>query len=187
MLPLDIALYTILDTSLAFSIIELGLTGYVASAWTGSHHVAYYDPWPGGYGYENVNVSAPPIVDFLLFIAVWTTLATGASLFLPWFFTRKGFSSKLNMILGIVFTAIYFLTMVFWLASFADIASYLGGSTNTSDNLNLHCRSPRGLSSAATAFRMTEHRRRTPCELRRVTVSVSRPPSPTPRLVVSIR
>lgn len=135
MLALDIALYALLGTSLVFSIIELGLAAYVASAWTGSHRVSYYDPW-GGYGYENVNISAPPIVDFLLFTAVWSMLVTGASLFLPWFFTRKGSSSKLNMILGIVFTAVYFVTMVFWLASFADIASYLGGGTSTSDYLN---------------------------------------------------
>ncbi|KAJ5605286.1 hypothetical protein N7510_010440 [Penicillium lagena] len=136
MLALDIALYAILGTSLVFSIIELGLAAYVASAWTGAHQVSYYNPWEGGYSYENVNISAPPILDFLIFTAVWTMLVTGASLFLPWFFTRKGFSSKLNTILGIVFTAVYFVTMVFWLAAFADITSYLGGGTSTSDYLN---------------------------------------------------
>jgi hypothetical protein len=136
MLVLDIALYAILGSSLVFSIIELGLAGYVVSAWSGSHRVAYYDPFGGGYSYENVDVSTPAILDFLIFTAVWTMLVTGAALLLPWFFTRKGFSSKLNMILGIVFTAVFFLTMVFWLASFADITSYLGGGTSTSDYLN---------------------------------------------------
>ncbi|KAJ5806726.1 hypothetical protein N7474_010318 [Penicillium riverlandense] len=132
MLVLDIALYAILGTSLVFSIIELGLGASAISAWTASNQVSYYY----GYGYENINISAPPIVSFLVFTAVWTMLASGALLFLPWFYTRKGCSAKLNMTLSIVFTAVYFLTMVFWLASFADIASYLGGGTSTSDAVN---------------------------------------------------
>ncbi|KAJ5290793.1 hypothetical protein N7478_000044 [Penicillium angulare] len=135
MLALHISLYALLATSLVFAIIELGLSGYVASVWGGTTEELsgnYYS----GYYYTDVHVSTPGILDFLIFNSVWTMLVTVAAAVLSWFYTRKGAASKLNTILGIAFAVVYFITMVFWLACFADIASMLNGSTSTSDYLN---------------------------------------------------
>ncbi|KAJ5929872.1 hypothetical protein N7454_006822 [Penicillium verhagenii] len=135
MTALHIALYTLLATSLVFAIVELGLSAYVDSFYGGTREEVYYNAY-SGYGYEDVNVSTPPILAFLIFSSCWTILITVGAVLLSWFYTRKGMSGKPSTILGIVFTVVYFATMVFWLACFADIASYLDGYTSHDDYLN---------------------------------------------------
>ncbi|KAJ5810719.1 uncharacterized protein N7503_002937 [Penicillium pulvis] len=135
MIALHIALYTILATSLVFAIIELGLCAYVTAYYGGTYQEYSYNA-SGGYSYQNVKVSTPSIVAFLMFSAVWTILITPGGGVLSWFYTRKGVSEKISKILGIVFAVVYFVTMVFWLACFADIASYLDGFTSFNDYYN---------------------------------------------------
>lgn len=136
MLALHLTLYALLGVSLAFAIVELGLSAYVVSYWGGTRKEAYWDP-SQGFGYHDVHVSTPGILIFLLFSACWTILISIAALVLPWFSTRKGFvSATLNTVLGIGLAAVYFVTMVFWLACFADIVSLLNGVTSTSAYLN---------------------------------------------------
>lgn len=135
MIALHIALYTILATSLVFAVIELGLCAYVATFYGGTYQKYYYNA-SGGYSYQDVKVSTPSIVAFLIFSAVWTILITPGGVVLSWFYTRKGVSEKISTILGIVFAVVYFVTMVFWLACFADIASYLDGFTSFNDYYN---------------------------------------------------
>ncbi|KAJ5658899.1 hypothetical protein N7507_005350 [Penicillium longicatenatum] len=135
MIAFHIALYAILATSLVFAIIELGLCAYVATFYGGTYQELYYNAY-GSYGYKNVKTSTPPILAFLIFSACWTILITTGGVALSWFYTRKGVSGKISTILGIVFTLVYFVTMVFWLACFADIASYLGGFVSFNDYFN---------------------------------------------------
>ncbi|KAJ5175752.1 uncharacterized protein N7482_001629 [Penicillium canariense] len=136
MLALHIVLYVLLSSCLAFAIVELGLTAYVATFWGGDHREYYWDPYQG-YVYKTVHTDTPGIVSFILFSAVWTILVSAAALVLPWFYTRKGVVSRtLNTILGVGFIIGYFVTSVFWLACFADIVSLLGGVTSSSDYLN---------------------------------------------------
>lgn len=136
MLALHLTFFALSGSCLAFSIIELGLSAYVATIWGGSRQVPYWDPY-NGYQYRSVHVDTPGIVDFLLFSACWSVLASIAALVLPWFYTRKGFvHPMLNTILGVSLAVVYFVTSVFWLACFADIASLLGGGISSSDYLN---------------------------------------------------
>jgi hypothetical protein len=135
MLALNIVLYALLGTSLAFAIVELGLSAFVAAAFSATQEI---DSWSvySSYSYQ-VNVEPPPILVFLVFSSVWTILVTIAALVLPWYYTRKGFvSAKLNTVLAAIFVAIYFVTMVFWLACFADLASLLGGGISISSYYN---------------------------------------------------
>ena len=136
MLALHIALYALLGTCFLFSVVELGLCAYVASVWSGTRSVGYYEPF-AGYVSKNVDVSTPGILAFLIFSACWSILVAVAAVVLPWFYTGKGFvTAKLNAILGVVFAVVYFVTWVFWLACFADIASMLGGFTSYNNYLN---------------------------------------------------
>ncbi|CEJ54987.1 hypothetical protein PMG11_01271 [Penicillium brasilianum] len=136
MLALHIVLYVLLGTALVFAIVELGLTAYVASIWTGDRETYTWDPYQG-YVYTTVHYSAPGILVFIIFSAVWTILVSAAALILPWFYTRKGaVTRKLNTFLGVSFIVVYFVTFVFWLACFADIEADLGGATSYSDYLN---------------------------------------------------
>lgn len=137
MLPLHIVLWVLLGTCVTFSIIELGLTAaYVATYWPGgSHQVPYYNAYT--YGYQTVSVSTPGIVDFFLFTAVWSILASVVAGVLPWHYTRKGaVSASRNTLLGVTLSVVFIVTSIFWLACFADIASLLGGGISTSDYLN---------------------------------------------------
>ncbi|CAG8242560.1 unnamed protein product [Penicillium salamii] len=119
---LNIILYALLGTSFVFAIVELGLSAFVVSA---VEHTEY-DTW-GGY----VKVKAPAIVGFMVFASLWTMLIAVAALVLPWYYTRKGsVTPKLNTVLAASFVAGYFVTMVFWLAAFADLATYLDYVSN---------------------------------------------------------
>ncbi|CAI7597033.1 unnamed protein product [Penicillium glandicola] len=135
MLALNIVLYALLGTSLAFAIVELGLSAFVVAAYTGTREIATWNVY-SGYSYSEVDVKAPAILSFLVFTSVWTILVTVAALVLPWYYTRKSVTAKLNTVLAATFVAIYFVTMVFWLACFADLASLLGGGTTTNSYYN---------------------------------------------------
>ncbi|EPS31057.1 hypothetical protein PDE_06011 [Penicillium oxalicum 114-2] len=136
MIVLHIALYALLGTCLTFSVIELGLSGYVVSFFSGTDQEWTWDP-DTGYNWTTVHSSAPGILDFFIFNAVWTILVSVAAAVLPWFYARKGgVSPKLNTILGISYIVAFFVTSIFWLACFADIAARLGGGISWSDYLN---------------------------------------------------
>ncbi|KAJ5340081.1 hypothetical protein N7541_012043 [Penicillium brevicompactum] len=123
---LNIILYALLGTSFVLGVVELGLSAFVVSAFDNT--TQEYDTWGG---YVNVKVKAPAIVDFIVFSSLWTMLITVAALVVPWFYTRKGsVTPKLNTVLAASFVATYFVTMVFWLAAFADLATYLDYVSN---------------------------------------------------------
>lgn len=129
MLPLTIATYSLLGTGLVFAIIELGLTAYGLSYWDGNTYACgeNYD------GYEVTvtycKTTAPAIISFLVFTSLWTMLATPFALVYPWYQARRADVSheNLNKWLAPVFIVLFFLTFVFWLAGFADIAYLTGG------------------------------------------------------------
>jgi len=136
MLALHIVLYVLLGTSLTFSIIELGLAGYGTSLYSGNQEVASYNYY-GGLTYSTVHVSPPAILIFVLFACCWSMLVCTAALVLPWYYSRKEFvTPKLNATLGISTIVVYFVTSVFWLASFADIVAELGGGGSVYDIVN---------------------------------------------------
>ena len=82
MLALHIVLYVLLGTCLAFAIVELGLTAYVASIWTGDRETYTWNAYEG-YVYTTVHYSAPGILIFIIFTACWTVLVSAAALVLP--------------------------------------------------------------------------------------------------------
>lgn len=130
MLAVHIALYALLGACFIFSIVELGLCAYIASAWSDTRNVGSYTPYAGDV-YKNIHIDTPGILIFLIFSACWSTLVAVVAAILPWFYTRKGFvTAKLNDVLGIVFAILYFVTWVLWLACFADIASMFDGFTS---------------------------------------------------------
>lgn len=136
MLALHIVFYVLLGLCLAFAIVELGLSAYVTSIWSGDRETYTWNPYEG-YVYTTVHVSAPGILIFIVFSACWTILVSAAALVLPWFYSRKGAVTRnLNTILGVSFIVLYFITSVFWLACFADIEADLGGGTSYNDYLN---------------------------------------------------
>lgn len=132
---LHIALYAVLGTSAAFALVELGLCAYVASLYGGTVEEAYYNPY---YGVQEqaVKLTTPPILDFLLFSAVWTLLISAGALVLPWFYSRRATGAKLNQVFAGLLISVYFVTWVFWLACFADLASYLGGGVSYNNYFN---------------------------------------------------
>ncbi|KAJ5413590.1 hypothetical protein N7465_005895 [Penicillium sp. CMV-2018d] len=136
MLALNIVLYSLLGTSLVFAIIELGLSAFITAAYSGMQEIQTWSAY-SGYSYSQVNVKPPAILIFLVFSSVWTILVVVGALVLPWYYTRKDFvTAKLNTVLAAIFVAIYFITMVFWLACFADLASLLGGGTSINPYYN---------------------------------------------------
>jgi fatty acid desaturase len=111
MLPIDIAILTLLSTGLIFAIIELGLSAYWVSFWD-------------TYAY-----AAPGIISFLLFASLWTALRTGFRL-LRYVLSRRssysapGREAKWVTVLGLVINAV---TMIFWLSAFAAFDTELDG------------------------------------------------------------
>lgn len=125
---LHTALYALLGTAFIFSIIELGLSAYLVSRFRSvksdlDHYNDYFDDY-----YDNYYVSMPAVFPFILFASIWTFLITPGAVASSWFLARRGpVSRKINMLLGFVLVVVYFVTMVFWLAGFADV-SYLMGN-----------------------------------------------------------
>ncbi|EAW20243.1 uncharacterized protein NFIA_098740 [Aspergillus fischeri NRRL 181] len=128
----------LLGVAFVFAVIELGLGGHIASVSTGSRKIPVYDSsssW--GYSYKTIKFSVPGIVAFQIFTAVWTMLVSVAAFLLPWFFRVKAApGTRLNTIITGALGGVYFVTMVFWLACFADIAAKLDGLGATSDYYN---------------------------------------------------
>ncbi|KAH1985688.1 hypothetical protein KXV92_000642 [Aspergillus fumigatus] len=128
----------LLGVAFVFAVIELGLGGHIASISTGSRKIPFYDPsssW--GYSYKTIKYSVPGIVAFQIFTSVWTMLVSVAAFLLPWFLRVKAApGTRLNTIITGALGGAYFVTMVFWLACFADIATKLGELGATSDYYN---------------------------------------------------
>jgi hypothetical protein len=137
MLALHIALYAIIGTCFAFSVVELGLCAYVVSVYSGDRTESYYDFVTGNRVSETVHVNTPEILSFLIFSAVWSMLVSVAGLGLPSLLAGKGKATlKLNGVLGVILATLYGITWVFWLACFADIAANLNGATSYNNYLN---------------------------------------------------
>ncbi|KAJ9297228.1 hypothetical protein DTO271G3_4521 [Paecilomyces variotii] len=134
MFAFHIALYALLGASLAFAIIELGLSAHVASLidTVPMPEYGYYN----GHSYEMVDIKPPPILDFVIFSSAWSVLITGVAFLLPWFYKRKESTLTTNKWISIGLIAMYFVTWVFWLASFAYIESRLGGYSSGSSYLD---------------------------------------------------
>lgn len=128
MQALHIALFALLGFALVLAIVELGLSAYVVSIGGETRRKVSFSVY-GGYSYHNVRSSTPGILIFLLFASCWTIWITIATAVFPCFLARKGaVKPALNTVLGIAFAVVYFATMAFWLAGFADIATRLHGS-----------------------------------------------------------
>jgi hypothetical protein len=128
----------LLGVSFVFAVIELGLGGHIASFYTGSHKTLVYDPsssW--GYSYKTIKFSVPGILGFQIFTAVWTMLVSVAAFLLPWFLRAKAApGTRLSTIITYALGSVYFVTMVFWLACFSDIAAELDGLGTSSNYYN---------------------------------------------------
>ncbi|GFF26594.1 hypothetical protein IFM61606_09781 [Aspergillus udagawae] len=128
----------LLGISFVFAVIELGLGGHIASFYTGSHKTLVYDPsssW--GYSYKTIKFSVPGILGFQIFTAVWTMLVSVAAFLLPWFLRAKAApGTRLSTIITYALGGVYFVTMVFWLACFSDIAAELDGLGTSSNYYN---------------------------------------------------
>jgi hypothetical protein len=130
--------FTLLGTSFIFALIELGLSGYLVSLSSESQRVIQYEPSSSrGYSYRTVKASVPAILAFLVFTSVWTLLVSITAAALPWIFRRKlNEQAKLDTIITAGLLGTYFVTMVFWLGCFADIAASLSLVAGRSDYLN---------------------------------------------------
>ncbi|GFF38850.1 hypothetical protein IFM58399_05377 [Aspergillus lentulus] len=128
----------LLGVAFVFALIELGLGGHIAAVSTGSRKIPVYDSssaW--GYSYRTIKFSVPGILAFQIFTAVWTMLVSVAAFLLPWFLRVKAApGTRLHSIITGVLGGVYFVTMVFWLACFADIAAKLDGLGASSDYYN---------------------------------------------------
>jgi hypothetical protein len=125
MLALHLTLYALLGAGLVFAVIELGLVAYTISTIDTTEEIPVYDGF-GDISYETVHIKTPDVLSFLLFCAVWTLVVGGAALVLPVFFRRRG-QHGFNPWFAPLLIVIYFMTWVFWLAGFADLANLLGG------------------------------------------------------------
>lgn len=117
---LHTVLYALLGTAFVFAVIELGLSAYTQSLFESASRYSYY-------------TAAPPVVGLLIFASILTMLVTGSALFVPWFFASRGpLSRSFKTIMSIVHVGTYFVTMVFWLAGFADLANIMGPNVGMS-------------------------------------------------------
>lgn len=123
---LHITLLALLGTALAFSFIQLGLLAHAISILNQVVEVPVYD-YGFGFTYETTKIGTPAIIAFLMFAAVWSILVSAAALGLPLFFHSKG-QHACNAWLAPALIAVYFVTWVFWLAGFADLAAVVGDS-----------------------------------------------------------
>lgn len=127
-------LSALLGIVLIFSIIELGLSAHLISL--SSRAYSYLDV--SDYDFH---ITAPPSIAFLLFCSIWTILVSGLALYIPWHLARRASLGRITpTILTYVTLVLYFVTTVFWLAGFADLAAWLAGFT------------PGGSIGAAVAF-----------------------------------
>ncbi|KAI2604091.1 marvel domain-containing protein [Hypoxylon fragiforme] len=109
-----------------FSIIELGLTAYLASR--------YSNTWYGWYGYA----SSPSRVNFMIFNSVWSLLALAYIGLTPLYLT-----SAFHRLAALALNA---LTAVFWFAGAVALAVFVGGPYDCA--ADSYC----GSAEAAVAF-----------------------------------
>ena len=130
MLPLTITIFALVGTGILFSIIDLGLSAYAASAYSSSYDCSYYsgNPYDGTSGIVSATCKGkvPAAISFLLFTSLWTLLVSPFTLVFPWLQARKASVSheSLNKWLSPLLIVLFSLTWVFWLSAFADIATY---------------------------------------------------------------
>jgi hypothetical protein len=123
MLTLSIILLSLLSTALAFSLVELGLMAY--AVWGFSQDVAVSYLCGFDVCYNTVKGSVPDVAAFLMFCAVWSTLASATAIGVPLFFhSRNGHHHNSWLAPGLI--VLYFLSWLFWLAGFADLANIIG-------------------------------------------------------------
>jgi hypothetical protein len=137
------AVYALLGSALVFAIVELGLSAHTVSSYgdrDGSSYTYDYDSFKkrqdysdyfDEYDYSDYNldsssyydISTPPIAAFAIFASVWTIVVSAGAMFTAWFFSRKSPVRRfINMIFAGAYVAVYFITMAFWLGTFADYA-----------------------------------------------------------------
>ncbi|KAE8139005.1 hypothetical protein BDV38DRAFT_57775 [Aspergillus pseudotamarii] len=130
--------FALLGTTFAFAVVELGLTGYIVSLFTQGYTGYLYDPWTNGYTSQTVRIVVSPILAFILFNSIWTMLVSVATAVIPWVFRSKAtVGTGLNKLITIGLLGLYFVTMVFWLASFATVAARLSYGAGESDYVNV--------------------------------------------------
>ncbi|GMG39065.1 unnamed protein product [Aspergillus oryzae] len=129
--------FVLLSTTFVFAVVELGLTGHLVSYFSQGSKEYRYDPSRNGYTSQTVTVAVPPILAFILFNSVWTMLVSAATAVIPWVFrTKADTNAALNKLITIGLLVLYFMTTVFWLASFADMAARLSYAAGKSDYVN---------------------------------------------------
>ncbi|KAK6815514.1 hypothetical protein RU639_008738 [Aspergillus parasiticus] len=129
--------FVLLSTTFVFAVVELGLTGHLVSYFSQSSKEYRYDPSRNGYTSQTVTVAVPPILAFILFNSVWTMLVSVATAIIPWVFRSKAdTNAAFNKLITIGLLGLYFVTTVFWLASFADMAARLSYAAGKSDYVN---------------------------------------------------
>jgi hypothetical protein len=123
MLTLSIILLSLLSTALAFSLIELGLMAYAVWNFSQNYEYSYFCGFD--VCYKDAKGTVPDVAAFLMFCAVWSTLASAAAIGGPLFFhSRNGHHHNSWLAPGLI--VLYFLTWLFWLAGFADLANIIG-------------------------------------------------------------
>ncbi|KAB8224297.1 hypothetical protein BDV33DRAFT_4715 [Aspergillus novoparasiticus] len=129
--------FALLSTIFVFAVVELGLTGHLVSYFSQGSKEYRYDPSRNGYTSQTVTVAVPPILAFILFNSVWTMLVSVATAIIPWVFRSKAdTNAAFNKLITIGLLGLYFVTTVFWLASFADMAARLSYAAGKSDYVN---------------------------------------------------
>ncbi|KOC16425.1 integral membrane protein [Aspergillus flavus AF70] len=129
--------FVLLSTTFVFAVVELGLTGHLVSYFSQGSKEYRYDPSRNGYTSQTVTVAVPPILAFILFNSVWTMLVSAATAVIPRVFrTKADTNPALNKLITIGLLVLYFVTTVFWLASFADMAARLSYAAGKSDYVN---------------------------------------------------
>jgi len=101
-----------------FAIIELGLTGYVASAFDATY-------W-SGYGYGYGGDRSPPVVSFMIFNSVWSLLVLAYVGITPIYMTSI-FHKLAALVLNVI-------TTIFWFAGSIALAVALGAPLNCGSN-----------------------------------------------------
>lgn len=129
MLVLSTVVLFLLSFGLASSMVELGLVAY--GVWVDDQSFTY--EYYCGYDYssvctETIKGSVPDFLSLLMFSSIWSTLITVAAIGVPlWFHKRNGHHH--NNWLAPTLIVTYFLTWVFWLASFAYFVYLIGSGT----------------------------------------------------------
>lgn len=136
MILIDVSLFILLTVALVFSIIELGLSADAVSQ--GTEHGTYFADGAGGFYYGLARGGPSSIASFLLFASLWSCIVSGVLLGLPFVQRRRALSQNASAStaggassssyarqywLEILTLTLNAVTMIFWLAGFADLAN----------------------------------------------------------------